>query len=229
MHPSEESRIRLIKMTNVNLMKNIWSGAAIFLFIMGLPFPIFWGLWGLLITVWFGVFGIFCFLIGQKFIPWVYGSANKGLVQYPVSEIKTPKAQLLQLAWTLNDNPESKIAVEVNGNWIDVTANWKNCFALSSGIKKNQRVYKKMIHIKDDYTYEELDYEGAADINIGLNRVAFHRQLQCGKLKSYSIDYNLGKNLDNNHVGVNIYRFSSAELTNDIHRWLAGHGYRLNE
>lgn len=37
--------------------------------------------------------------------------------------------------------------------------------------------------------------------------------------------YNIGMNLSNGKLGVNSYSIDTVDVTNEVHKWLADHGY----
>ena len=90
-------------------------------------------------------------------------SAPKGneIVNYPISENKLTKEQLLHDAASEKDIPASIRAIEVQGNRIDFIAKWDGLRPSSS------ETFKKMIFVQDDFTYRELDYEYGEMIGLG--------------------------------------------------------------
>lgn len=148
----------------------------------------------------------------------------KGVVDFEPAKIKISKADLIKKALT-----EEQFTVENNGDWLDFSLNWKNCFSLdvlNTSTTKTIAIYKKLIKLNDDYTYEELDYEVTGTMNFSLMNFSYHKQSQLGHLFHHCIEYNLGKDNETGHIGINKYTLSTLDFTNEIHKWLAENGYK---
>lgn len=150
---------------------------------------------------------------------------RKGILPYEVSENKISKKDLIEKALRTE-----QFSVENNKDWLDFSLNWKNCFSadiLNGSLLKSKAIYKKLIKLNDNYTYEELDYEAIGDIDMSRRgSFSFHKQIRLGHIQHHCIDYNLGKNNDTGNIGINKYTLNTLEFTNEIHKWLAENGYR---
>ena len=87
-------------------------------------------------------------------------------------------------------------------------------------------IYKKLVKLNDDYTYEELDYEAIGTMNFSLMKFSLHKQFQLGHFSHHCIEYNLGKDNETEHIGINKYTLNTLEFTNEVHKWLAENGYK---
>lgn len=143
-------------------------------------------------------------------------SAPKGseIVNYPTSERKLTKEQLLQEAASEKNIPASIRAIKVQGDRIDFIAKW-------DGLRPSpSETFKKMIFVRDDFTYKELDYEYGEAMN--LNDVGqSHNGTTIGKIKKQKVVYR--KNQDGSITKEVI---NTTNITNDVHKWLADRGYR---
>ena len=158
------------------------------------------------------------------FIKLVVHIRYKGVIDFEPAIIKISKADLIKKALT-----EEQFTVENNGNWLDFSLNWKNCFSvdvLNASASKSIAIYKKLIKLNDDYTYEELDYEAIGTMNFSLMNFSFHKQSQLGHFSHHCIEYNLGKDNETEHIGINKYTLNTLDFTNEIHKWLAENGYK---
>ena len=148
----------------------------------------------------------------------------KGVINFEPAKIKTSKDDLIKKALT-----EEQFTVENNGDWLDFSLNWKNCFSvdvLNTSVTKTIAVYKKLIKLNDDYTYEELDYEAVGTMDFSLMKFSLNKQTQLGHISHHCIEYNLGKDSETEHIGINKYTLNTLDFTNEIHKWLAENGYK---
>lgn len=178
-------------------------------FIISLPFL---G-WGLIIIP-----------IVVVFLNIVVKSLYKGVIDYPVSENKIEKSFLIKKALE-----SQQFSVESNGDWLDFSLNWKDCFsvdAINGSVLKSVAIYKKLVKLNNDYTYQELDYEAFGDINLSLMKFSFTKQMQLGHIRHHYIEYNLGKDNNTENIGINKYTLNTLDFTNEIHKWLAENGYK---
>lgn len=44
-------------------------------------------------------------------------------------------------------------------------------------------------------------------------------------MKGHKLIYNIGINLSNGRFGVNGYSIDTLDVANEVHKWLADHGY----
>ena len=58
---------------------------------------------------------------------------------------------------------------------------------------------------------------------------SFHKQSQLGHFSHRCIEYNLGKDNETEHIGINKYILNTLNFTNEVHKWLAENGYKLQE
>lgn len=158
------------------------------------------------------------------FIKLIVKMLYKGVIDFEPNIIKISKADLIKKALT-----EKQFIVENNGDWLDFSLNWKNCFSvdvLNASASKTIALYKKLIKLNDDYTYEELDYEAIGTMNFSLMKFSFYKQSQLGHIYHRCIEYNLGKDNETGHIGINKYTLNTLDFTNEIHKWLAENGYK---
>lgn len=158
------------------------------------------------------------------FIRLVAKMIYKGIIEFEPATIKISKTDLIQKALM-----EERFTVENNGDWLDFSLNWKNCFSvdvLNASASKNIALYKKLIKLNDDYTYEELDYEAIGTMNFSLMNFSFQQQSQLGHVLHHCIEYNLGKDNETEHIGINKYTLNTLDFTNEVHKWLAENGYK---
>lgn len=161
------------------------------------------------------------------FIRLVAKMLHKGIIEFKPATIKISKTDLIQKALM-----EEQFTVENNGDWLDFSLNWKNCFSvdvLNASASKTIALYKKLIKLNDDYTYEELDYEAIGTMNFSLMKFSFYKQSQLGHIYHRCIEYNLGKDNETGHIGINKYTLNTLDFTNEVHKWLAENGYKLQE
>lgn len=160
------------------------------------------------------------------FMKFVSKMIYKGVVDFEPATIKISKADLIKKALALT---EEQFIVENNGNWLDFSLNWKKYFSvnvLNASASKSIVIYKKLIKLNDDYTYEELDYEAIGTMNFSLMNFSFRKQSQLGHFSHHCIEYNLGKDNETEHIGINKYILNTLDFTNEIHKWLAENGYK---
>lgn len=167
--------------------------------------------------------------LANCFISCVWNLVRKGEIAYPISENKTEKHILLKNVPLFNEDPHLQLQVEVFGDWIDVTFYWRNSFSITSKSLRNRSVYKKMILIKNNYTYQELDCEKVKDVDLSMHSFSLHKTIKYGKIAHHVIKYDIGKDDDTGNIGINKHEFSTVDITNKIHKWLADNGYRLDE
>ena len=151
----------------------------------------------------------------------------KGIIEFEPATIKISKTDLIQKALM-----EERFTVENYGDWLDFSLNWKNCFSvdvLNASASKNITLYKKLIKLNDDYTYEDLDYEAIGTMNFSLMKFSFYKQSQLGHISHHCIEYNLGKDDETEHIGINKYTLNTLDFTNEVHKWLAENGYKSRE
>lgn len=161
------------------------------------------------------------------FIRFVAKMIYKGIIEFEPATIKISKTDLIQKALM-----EERFTVENYGDWLDFSLNWKNCFSvdvLNASASKTIALYKKLIKLNDDYTYEELDYEAIGTMNFSLMKFSFYKQSQLGHISHHCIEYNLGKDNETEHIGINKYTLNTLDFTNEVHKWLAENGYKLRE
>ena len=148
----------------------------------------------------------------------------KGVMDFEPAKIKVSKTDLIKKALT-----EKQFTVESNGDWLDFSLNWKNCFSvdlLNTSATSTVAVYKKLIKINNDYTYEELDYEAVGTMDFSLMKFNLNKQTRLGHISHHCIEYNLGKNNETGNIGINKYTLNTLDFTNEIHKWLAENGYK---
>lgn len=151
----------------------------------------------------FGKFGLLDFSVPK----------GNEIVNYPTSESKLTKEQLLQEAASEKDIPASIQAIKVQGDRIDFIAKW-------DGLRPSQsETFKKMIFVQDDFTYRELDYEYGEMIGPG-DAGPNPSGTTIGKVQKRKIIYR--KSQDGSITREVI---DTTNITNDIHKWLADRGY----
>ena len=158
------------------------------------------------------------------FIKFIAKSLYKGIIDFEPATVKISKTELIKKALK-----EEQCTVENNGDWLDFSLNWKNCFSadiLNSSVSKSIAIYKKLIKLNDDYTYEELDYEAIGTMNLSLMNFSFYKQRQLGHIVHHCIEYNFGIDNDTEHIGINKYTLNTLDFTNEVHKWLADNGYK---
>lgn len=72
---------------------------------------------------------------------------------------------------------------------------------------------------------KELDYENNSELGVGVKTFAAGSTTTIGKMKGHKLIYNIGMNLSNGKLGVNSYSIDTLDVTNEVHKWLADHGY----
>lgn len=82
-----------------------------------------------------------------------------------------------------------------------------------------------IITLQDNFTYKELDYENNSELGVGVKTFAAGSTTTIGKMKGHKLIYNIGMNLSNGKLGVNSYSIDTLDVTNEVHKWLADHGY----
>lgn len=151
----------------------------------------------------FGKFGLLDFSVPK----------GNEIVNYPTSESKLTKEQLLQEAASEKDIPASIQAIKVQEDRIDFIAKW-------DGLRPSQsETFKKMIFVQDDFTYRELDYEYGEMIGLG-DAGPNPSGTTIGKVQKRKIIYR--KSQDGSITREVI---DTTNITNDIHKWLADRGY----
>lgn len=178
-----------------------------------------------LLGAFFGFCGCFCVAFGKFVVKAFTKALSKGEIEYPISEYKAQKNLLLQEAAAINQSPNAPLTASVFGSWIDFEADWQNCLSIHNGILQSHQIFKKLILVQDDFTYKELDYENNSELGIGAKTFAAGSTTTIGKLKSHKLIYNIGMNLSNGRFGVNGYSIDTLDVTNEVHKWLADHGY----
>lgn len=178
-----------------------------------------------LLGAFFGFCGCFCVIFGKLAVKAFAKMLSKGEINYPVAEYKTPKKLLLQEAAAINQSPNAPLTASVFGNWIDFEADWQNCLSIHNGILQSHQIFKKLILVQDNFTYKELDYENNSELSVGVKTFAAGSTTTIGKMKGHKLIYNIGINLSNGRFGVNGYSIDTLDVTNEVHKWLADHGY----
>ena len=157
--------------------------------------------------------GVIFFVVGKYAIKSAEKALSKGEINYPTSESKLTKEQLLQEAASEKDIPASIQAIKVQGDRIDFIAKW-------DGLRPSQsETFKKMIFVQDDFTYRELDYEYGEMIGLG-DAGPNPSGTTIGKVQKRKIIYR--KSQDGSITREVI---DTTNITNDIHKWLADRGY----
>ena len=171
------------------------------------------------------LFSLIMFAVAFLFIPLVFKLMRRGEQKYEVSPYyKVPKEQLLYEVSTYN-TPNSKYIYEVNDDWIDISYNWKNCLSIQSGLLKEQSIYKKLIRLNDDFTYDELDFICTGEVNIGLGTINFANSMRCGHFSNMTIEVKPSIDMNGQGMGINSYTLNTVEITNMVRKWLADRGY----
>lgn len=178
-----------------------------------------------LLGAFFGFCGCFCVIFGKLAVKAFAKMLSKGEINYPVAECKTPKKLLLQEAAAINQSPNAPLTASVFGNWIDFEADWQNCLSIHNGILQSHQIFKKLILVQDNFTYKELDYENNSELGVGVKTFAVGSTTTIGRMKGHKLIYNIGMNLSNGKLGVNSYSIDTVDVTNEVHKWLADHGY----
>lgn len=173
----------------------------------------------------FSLLQCFCVIFGKLAVKAFAKMLSKGEINYPVAEYKTPKKLLLQEAAAINQSPNAPLTASVFGNWIDFEADWQNCLSIHNGILQSRQIFKKLILVQDNFTYKELDYENNSELGIGVKTFAAGSTTTIGRMKGHKLIYNIGINLSNGRFGVNGYSIDTLDVTNEVHKWLADHGY----
>lgn len=157
--------------------------------------------------------GVIFIVVGKYAIKSAEKALSKGEINYPTSESKLTKEQLLQEAASEKDIPASVQAIKVQGDRIDFIAKW-------DGLRPSQsETFKKMIFVQDDFTYRELDYEYGEMIGLG-DAGPNPSGTTIGKVQKRKIIYR--KSQDGSITREVI---DTTNITNDIHKWLADRGY----
>lgn len=178
-----------------------------------------------LLGAFFGFCGCLCVIFGKLAVKAFAKILCKGEINYPVAEYKTPKKLLLQEAAAINQSPNAPLTASTFGNWIDFEADWQNCLSIYNGILQSHQIFKKLILVQDNFTYKELDYENNSELGVGVKTFAAGSTTTIGKMKGHKLIYNIGMNLSNGKLGVNSYSIDTLNVTNEVHKWLADHGY----
>lgn len=157
--------------------------------------------------------GVIFIVVGKYAIKSAEKALSKGEINYPTSESKLTKEQLLQEAASEKDIPASIQAIKVQGDRIDFIAKW-------DGLRPSQsETFKKMIFVQDDFTYRELDYEYGEMIGLG-DAGPNPSGTTIGKVQKRKIIYR--KSQDGSITREVI---DTTNITNDIHKRLADRGY----
>ena len=107
-----------------------------------------------LLGAFFGFCGCFCVIFGKLAVKAFAKILCKGEINYPVAEYKTPKKLLLQEAAAINQSPNAPLTASTFGNWIDFEADWQNCLSIHNGILQSHQIFKKLILVQDNFTYQ---------------------------------------------------------------------------
>ena len=251
MKPSEKTRKFALKTNNMKFQSTVWIVAGIILAIIGVIILCIYGINNEIpftskqiengVIMHEETKYIKSFVIALPFFGWAFiitpivvlftrfvaQMLHKGIIEFEPATIKISKTDLIQKALT-----EEQFTVENNGDWLDFSLNWKNCFSLgvlNASASKNIAIYKKLIKLNDDYTYEELDYEVMGTMNFSLMNFFSLKQGRLGHLFHHCIEYNLGKDNETGHIGINKYTLNTLDFTNEVHKWLAANGYKLQK
>lgn len=252
MKPSEKMRKLALKVSSGKFLATCWIVAGIIMAIIGIIMLFCFGINKEIpfttskhiengIVIYEETKYIKSFVIALSFFGWAFiitpivvlfirlvaKMLHKGIIEFKPATIKISKTDLIQKALM-----EEQFTVENNGDWLDFSLNWKNCFSvdvLNASASKTIALYKKLIKLNDDYTYEELDYEAIGTMNFSLMKFSFYKQSQLGHIYHRCIEYNLGKDNETGHIGINKYTLNTLDFTNEVHKWLAENGYKLQE
>lgn len=252
MKPSEKMRKLALKVSSGKFLATCWIVAGIIMAIIGIIILFCFGINKEIpfttskhiengIVIYEETKYIKSFVIALSFFGWAFiitpivvlfirlvaKMLHKGIIEFKPATIKISKTDLIQKALM-----EEQFTVENNGDWLDFSLNWKNCFSvdvLNASASKTIALYKKLIKLNDDYTYEELDYEAIGTMNFSLMKFSFYKQSQLGHIYHRCIEYNLGKDNETGHIGINKYTLNTLDFTNEVHKWLAENGYKLQE
>lgn len=246
MIPSEKERKRALKYATPAGTSRMWVAMGIAFIILGIILPLIpiglaiskasaqkydpesihtATLVFYLLCAFFGFCGCFCVAFGKFVVKAFTKALSKGEIEYPISEYKTPKNLLLQEAAAINQSPNAPLTASIFGSWIDFEADWQNCLSIHNGILQSHQIFKKLILVQDNFTYKELDYENNSELGIGTNSLVAENTIAVGKIKSHKLIYNIGMNLSNGKLGINSYSIDTLDITNEVHKWLADHGY----
>lgn len=248
MKPSEKMRKFALKVSNGKFQATCWIVAGIIMAIIGIIMLFCFGINKEIpftskqiengIVIYEETKYIKSFIIALPFFGWTFiitplvvlfiklavKMLYKGVIDFEPNIIKISKTDLIKKALM-----DKQFAVENNGDWLDFSLNWKNCFSvdvLNTSVTKTIAVYKKLIKLNDDYTYEELDYETVGTMDFSLMKFSLNKQTQLGHISHHCIEYNLGKDSETEHIGINKYTLNTLDFTNEIHKWLAENGYK---
>lgn len=159
------------------------------------------------------IFGIGLILYAVFILPLLFKAKNKKFEKkYPVSKNRMSRRKLFRAAEAMNENPDSRMRTEVDGDWIEFSLEMEN-YLPNDEVDDfiDCQTYRRLIHIGNDGTYSELEYLDKDDGS----------EPQIGLVKEQKIGYHL------NDDGITRrYEFDKEDLTRTIHRWLANRGYK---
>lgn len=230
MKPSDRRRRRLMRLCSPRLLANGFRiGATIMLiFCIGMAaFTFRMSRQAATLALGMGLLFFVIFeLVARAFVPWVMHLITKHQIDYLVADVDISKEELLQEASEM-ELPNELWYAEICGDWIDIGWDWQRAVSIAPGTgSKTVRLFKKMILIHDDHTFEELDMKYDASVTAGGGlTLGASKNVEYGHFWEKAVNVNFGVNLQNGNVGVNEYRLNTADVGNYIHGWLAERGY----
>lgn len=134
--------------------------------------------------------------------------------------------QVLQGALALNGE-DKKYVVTVEGNDIITTVKWMDAVFFAPEVVTDEvRQFQFIARLKEDGTWLEIDESKAVKRSAGLGGLSMNYSSFKGKEISFNKTIAIGKNRQDDSVGVVKVSFNSEEYKKPVSDYLAGCGYK---
>ncbi len=136
------------------------------------------------------------------------------------------KEQVKQSAFSRFNNPNNFFTVEVNGDDLIFTWNWKNAtlFGMTS-ISQENREYKYIITLFDNNKYKDRSIDTNKNINVSPGNISFGNSLFTGKQFGVHKEIGIGRNNQTNETGVQMFDFDTRKIQKPVQNFLNECGY----
>jgi len=134
-------------------------------------------------------------------------------------------SEVLSGALALNGS-DKKYTITIEDNKIITTVKWMDAVFFSPGsVTDEVRNFKYIVKLNDDGTYTDLTESSALKKRAGLSGLGVQYSSFKGKEMSFNRTISLGKNKEDNSVGIVDIKFNSEEYKKVVQDYLKCHGY----
>jgi len=143
----------------------------------------------------------------------------------------TDKQSMLAYAAEMLNRPDIPWVVSVEGD--SIIARWKwmdTTFFSAQEVNDDVREYSFTVTLDDKGKWHELDRTEEKTKDIGMEGGKLHlggsTQKFAGKMNQKSFSVSIGRNNDTGNIGVNVFKFDTTQVKDEIRGWLEANGWK---